>query len=217
MKTTLLNILLCCTTITVYSQQLHLASWAGYNRTAYDLAELNSTQSFFSYGARVAVGLERFQIGAEFEKHLTNPGFEFNDANNNPYLKEEFSNTYYGGLIRFNTAKVPAYRLGLVFKAGAGIYETHKDVFLLPGNTFSETITYPDKYLGFNAGVGISAPIYRYFHWELHYQFNYSNRPELDNIPSYNALHHSLHLGLSLNFVFGEAAKRSRRVLDSQN
>lgn len=198
------------------SQNLHLYSWSGYNRTAYSLSNLNSTESFLSYGGRLAFGLEKFQIGAEYETHLTHPSFITTDQDNNPLRKDQISNTYYGALFRFNSAKVPAYRLGLILKLGAGLHETKHIIYDLPDDIILDEIIYPDKYLGVNASIGISAPIYRYFHWELHYQFDYSKRPRAGGLEEYNALHHSLQLGISLNFVFGEAARRSKKVLESK-
>ena len=216
MKPIAILVFFCCFLGEIDGQNLHLTSWLGYNRTAYNLTGFESAQSYLTYGGLVAFGKEKFMFGAEYETQLTDPSFEIKDQNDIVIQKDQFSTTYYGGLIRFNTAKVPAYRLGLILKAGVGVYDIQKNVFALPDDKLTETITYPNKVLGLNASIGFSAPIYRFFHWELHYQFNYANRPELDNIPSYNAIHHSIRLGLSLNFVFGEAARRSKKVLESK-
>jgi len=71
--------------------------------------------------------------------------------------------------------------------------------------------------LGFNAGLGISAPIYTILHWEIGYQFNFVDRDEQMTraIPDYKAYYHSFQMGLSLNLVFGNVAKKCRRVITS--
>lgn len=204
------------------AQNLHLGGWSAFNRTAYDLPIYESNQTWLTYGARVAFGHQNLQIGGEFETNLTNPSFTVGDSSLADYRREEFNHTYYGGFIRYNSAKVPAHRLGLVLKAGAGLYDTNVTLFDLPEDRKIDTYNYSEKYLGFNASVGISSPIYELLHWELAYQFNYAKVPEMQTttavtIPEFNALSHSIQLGISLNFVFGKAAQRAKEVMKSRS
>ena len=129
--------------------------------------------------------------------------------------REEFEETYYGGFLRVNTSSLPAYRFGLIIKAGAGYYNTKRMLYALPSEVLENgsTIDYGKK-LGFNAGLGISAPIYTLLHWEIGYQFNAVQRDEM-TLPEHKGYYHSFQMGLSLNLVFGNVAKRCRRVIHS--
>ena len=40
-----------------------------------------------------------------------------------------------------------------------------------------------------------------------------SELPTLASIDDFRSTHHSLQLGVSLNFVFGEAARRSKEIM----
>lgn len=203
----------------VSGQNLHISPFAGFNRTAYEFENYQSNQSFYTYGARLAFGHENFQIGGEYETNLTEPSFVISDNNNVPFRRDEFSNTFIGTFIRWNTSEVPAYRLGLVLTVGAGFHETDFNSFSIPDDRILEATTFSDKYLGFNASLGFSGPIHELLHWELHYQFDYANIPELQSLvtpfPEFRAMNHSIQLGVSMNFVFGEAAKRSKRIINS--
>ena len=211
MKQVLLVLLLSTCAYMATAQQLFIEAFSGYNRTAYQ--ELETDQSnYIPLGFRLAGGLEHIQIGGEYRRHITNPSFSFSDD----LFKTEYEETYYGALIRGNFSSLPAYRFGLVLKAGAGYYNaterTYQDGALLDGFT----IEY-DKAFGWNAGIGISAPIAGLVHWEIGYQFNSVKReiPTPVNSPTLNMSYHSLQLGLSLNLVFGNTAKRCRRVISS--
>ncbi|MEM9819481.1 MAG: hypothetical protein AAF985_00355 [Bacteroidota bacterium] len=203
----------------LHGQQLFFEGFSGYNRTAYNLSEYNSAQGYVPLGFRIAGGFERIQLGAEYRRQITNPAFTFtNPTNGEDFRREEFVETYYGALLRANISSLPAYRFGLVLKAGAGFYNTTRQLYALPEEIIisDETFEY-DRRLGFNAGIGVSAPIYTLLHWEIGYQFNFVDRDEqlTRAIPEYQAYYHSFQMGLSLNLVFGNVAKKCRRVITS--
>ncbi|MDF1867562.1 MAG: hypothetical protein P1U70_22280 [Saprospiraceae bacterium] len=205
--------------IPLNAQHLHFSSYSGLNRTSYNLENYQTNQTYYSYGGRLAMGHENFQFGLEFETNLTNPIFSISDNLGNDIRKDEFSNTFYGALIRWNTSEVHAYRLGLVISIGGGFNDSKFESFSLPDNISIETKDYSKKYLGANASLGFSGPIRNVIHWELHYQFNFNQVPELDTslevIPKFEAIHHSIQIGLSINLVFGEAAIRSKEIINS--
>lgn len=204
----------------VQSQQLFLEVFSGYNLTAYSPPEYNKSSGYVPIGVRLAGGFERIQIGGEYRQNITNPSFTFatgTTGTSEPNEKQEFVETYYGGLIRINTSSLPAYRFGLIIKGGAGFYNYSQQFTNLADNQLidSETIDF-DKVLGFNAGLGISAPIHSLLHWEIGYQFNFANhKEELTRKLDYKAYYHSFQMGLSLNLVFGNVAKKCRRVISS--
>jgi len=201
-----------------FSQQLFVEAFSGYNLTAYDLQEYDPT-GYVPIGFRVAGGHEHVQLGVEYRQNITNPEFTFEGGDPLvPILREEFEETYIGGFIRGNLSSLPAYRFGLVLKAGAGYYNTKRSVYDLPSDVLQREATFEyDKKLGYNVGIGISAPIWTLLHWEIGYQFNAVERDEVmaQSIPGYKAYYHSFQMGLSLNMVFGNTAKKCRRVISS--
>ncbi len=194
----------------VNAQQLFFEAFSGYNMTTYEDFG-NSNEGYVPLGFRLAGGLEHVQIGGEYRRNISNPGFQLGD---NP-VRTEIEETYYGALLRGNVSTLPAYRFGLIIKAGAGYYNGKRLIYenevLLTGSTLEF-----DKTFGWNAGLGISAPIASLIHWEIGYQFNSVNR-EISGIGSkVNMSYHSFQMGLSLNLVFGNTAKRCRRVISSK-
>jgi len=182
--------------------------YSGINATAYDLSQYDEPQWYVPIGIRIAGGHEHVQLGAEFRKNITHPAFA------TELVKEEFDETYKGLFLRGNFSSLPAYRFGLVLKAGAGYYETTQNLYTLPGESLNQSLDY-EKVLGYNAGIGISSPIYTLLHWEIGYQFNYIDYSTVDTNPVYKGSYHSFQMGLSLNLVFGNTAKKCRRVISS--
>ncbi len=199
------------------AQQVFLEAYSGYNLTAYDLEGFSKSTGYVPIGVRVAGGLEHVQLGLEYNKNISDPKFTFKDAGGSELSKTEFSNEYYGALIRVNTSSLPAYRFGVVFKVGAGYYKTERSNFALPDETLvGPALTYDPK-IGFNAGIGFSSPIYTLLHWEIGYVFNYIKWDALSAaaVPAYNGYYHSIQVGLSLNLVFGKVAAKCRRLIKS--
>jgi len=194
----------------VNAQQLFFEAFSGYNITAYEsFGEEN--EGYVPLGFRIAGGLEHVQIGGEYRRNITNPKFQLTDS---PF-RTEVEETYYGAVLRGNLSKLPAYRFGLILKAGAGYYQGKEMTYENDALIAENTINY-DKTFGWNAGIGISAPIASLVHWEIGYQFNSVNRdiPGTGSVQQ-NMSYHSFQMGLSLNLVFGNTAKRCRRVISS--
>lgn len=201
--------------VSLSAQQLFVEIFSGYNKTAFELEKYSESVHFFPIGGRLAGGLEHAQIGVEYRQNLSNPEFIFKNTDKpaKEIQKDEFDMQYYGLFLRGNVSKIPAYRFGLIIKAGAGYYNhTLKQHNLITNQTIEHAY---DKIMGFNAGIGVSSPIYALLHWEIGYQFNMVRHPEEGPYEAYNAFYHSLQVGLSMNFVFGNTAKRCRRVLHS--
>ena len=185
-----------------------LEVFSGVNATAYDQQSYNETQWYVPIGVRIAGGHEHVQVGFEYRQNITHPSFDIFSQ------RHEFEETYKGLFLRGNFSSLPAYRFGLVLRAGAGYYESTQNHYVLPGEVLNEKIEF-ERQLGYNASIGVSSPIYTILHWEIGYQFNYVNRPEDSLFPekTYNASYHSFQMGLSLNLVFGNTAKKCRRVI----
>ena len=89
---------------------------------------------------------------------------------------------------------------------------TFENDVLLAENTIDH-----DKTFGWNAGLGISAPIASLVHWEIGYQYNAVSRDVLGITGEEQSFsYHSFQMGLSLNLVFGNTAKKCRRVISSK-
>lgn len=193
------------------AQQLFFEAFSGYNMTAYENVT-GGNQGYVPLGFRIAGGLEHVQIGGEYRRNITNPSFQVLDS---PFTTE-YEETYYGALLRGNVSTLPAYRFGLIIKAGAGYYQgkemTFENDVLISGNTIEF-----DKTFGWNAGIGISAPIASLVHWEIGYQYNAVSRDVIGITgEKQNFGYHSFQMGLSLNLVFGNTAKKCRRVISSK-
>ncbi len=190
-------------------QNLLLETYGGFNRTNYKDEERSGNQDFYTYGARVAGGLAHIQIGAELERSLTGAEFNLQEGNR----REIYRSDYAGAFLRVKLSSLPAHRFGLVLKAGAGFYDTEVELQFPDNPSLNIQGSYPEKALGYHFGIGISSPLYRTILWSLTYQFNGLKRESLDlggtPLPAYDANHHSLQLGLSVNLVFGEARRRA--------
>ncbi len=205
---------------TTNAQQLYYEVYSGYERTAYEHQDYNSPEGNVPIGVRVAGGLEHVQLGVQYQQQITNPSFSITEETTGLELgRNEFDTKYYGLFLRGNLSSLPAYRFGLVLMAGAGYYNTKVETYVLDDDKPSTTVEY-DKKLGYNARIGVSAPIYTFLHWSIGYQFNYIERDELTApyaFDAYKAFHHSFQMGLSMNMVFGNTQKKCRRVMSSPN
>jgi len=207
MKKAIFLSLFCFYLQTIFAQQLMVEVFSGVNYTAYDTKQYNEGQWYVPIGVRIAGGHEHVQIGVAYRKNITHPAFDTDLS------RKEFEETYKGIFLRGNFSSLPAYRFGLVLKAGAGYYEAVQNAYTLPTETLDLSHDF-DRALGYNVGLGVSSPIYTLLHWEIGYQFNYVERPEIVNVSNaYNASYHSFQMGLSLNLVFGNTAKKCRRVI----
>jgi len=199
---------------TLFAQQLYIDAFSGYNLTAYqDTPQYSDGTGYVPIGARIGGGLEHVQLGLEYQQQASNPVFEISNELGVRTFDQEFITTYYGGFVRGNLSTLPAYRFGVILMAGVGQYNTEVQQTDFLSQTM-QTIKY-DKTLGYNFKIGFSSPIYTILHWEFGYQINIVDRPENLGLPAHNAIHHSFQAGLSLNFVFGNVAKKCRRVIDT--
>ncbi len=207
MKKAILTIIFLTTFFLLHAQQLMFEVYSGINATAYDSDILNNETKWYPpIGFRIAGGHEHVQLGIEYRKNIDHPVFD-------GIQRIEFEETYQGLFLRGNFSSLPAYRFGLVLKAGAGYYEARQNNYSLPSETLEQSLDL-ERQLGYNAGIGVSAPIYTLLHWEIGYQFNFVERPDaLASDVTYRASYHSFQMGLSLNLVFGNTAKKCRRVM----
>ncbi|MEL6866015.1 MAG: hypothetical protein AAFP19_16430 [Bacteroidota bacterium] len=196
------------------AQQLFFETYSGYNLTSYDLEEFEDSEGYVPIGFRLAGGFERVQFGLEYNRNITDASFTSSDPSTGTDLfRTQFVNSYYGGLVRVNFSSLPAYRFGLVLKGGAGRYDTQVETYELPNESLRDPVVEYEPELGFNFGIGISSPIYTLLHWEIGYMYNLVKYAETTTgAPSYQGNFHSIQIGLSLNLVFGNTAKRCRQV-----
>lgn len=200
--------------IYAFTQQIFVEAYSGYNLTAYSGDVLESTQGYIPLGFKVAGGHEHVQIGIDYRQHITNPTFLPEDISaipTNP-VTQTINETFYGAFIRGNLSSLPAYRFGLIGSVGAGYYVPEINTF--SGETTENllnTVEY-DRKLGYNFYLGVSAPIFAQVHWEIGYQYNIIDH-ELNDEVIRGGNYHSIHVGLSGNFVFGNTEKRCRRVI----
>ncbi|MEO1628514.1 MAG: hypothetical protein AAFV25_25430 [Bacteroidota bacterium] len=198
----------CLFAFPVLGQQLFFEAFSGYNLTNYNLEGFDDQEGYIPLGFRLAGGFEHIQFGAEYHRDITNATFDQGD------FKTEFTNEYYGGLVRANFSSLPAYRFGLVLKAGAGLYNTSRQRLSVPASDpIGEAVEY-DPQFGFNAGIGFSSPIHTIVHWEMGYMFHYVKFDPLQaGAPGYDGFYHSFQAGFSINLVFGNVAKACRSVI----
>lgn len=210
MKKVHLSLLGLCLCTFLSAQQLFLEAFSGMNRTAFD-SEIYPEQDWYApIGIRIAGGAEHVQIGGEYHQSLSGAILNFkNDS------REEVESSYYGGFLRANLGRYPAFGFGIILKIGAGMYDNTHSVFDQSGNSEANVSYEYDPEFGMNGGIGVSIPIPNTMHLEIGYVYNYVDRPELDAIQGFKAHYHSIQAGLSWNFVFGDKAKRNKHLKDN--
>ncbi|MFK7806462.1 MAG: hypothetical protein AB8F74_01550 [Saprospiraceae bacterium] len=203
MQKTLFFLLAFLVTTTLSAQQLIVEAFSAYNLTAYDNDNLNQG-SYFPLGLRVAGGHEYVQLGLEYRQSITSPELEFKD---NPRRALQHDERYYGALVRVNISSLPVYRAGLVLKGGAGFYN-YEERQIETDNNLILNKNELGRQLGYNAGAGLSLPIYGMFHLEIGWQYNMVGRDAYVDeglaMPEYDANYHSFQFGFSTNFMFGK-------------
>ena len=204
MKKVLLPLLFFFSAFTLSAQQLYFEVFTGGNLTAYNDDFLGEEQWYVPIGVRVGGGLEHFQLGAEYKQNITNAQFDTEST------RFQFQEKYYGAFLRANLSVAPAYRVGLIFKGGAGYYDIKQQIYQLPTEGLIATVK-TDPVLGFNGGIGISAPIHTFVHSEFSYQYNYVKDGEIGDIGVGQLSYHSFQFGLSINLVFGRTAMRCHK------
>jgi hypothetical protein len=196
------------------AQQLFFETYSGYGFTAFDLPEIKQG-NFVPLGFRLAGGFEHVQFGGEYNTWVGSA--ELESTFDGQDFRADYKQSYYGGLARVNISSLPAYRVGLVLRFGAGVYNMEREVVSLPDEAIVSPKIDFDSQFGFTGGIGVSAPIYTLLHWELGYNFNYVKWDEQSGVPeAYNGFSHVINIGLSLNLVFGNTAKECRRVITTR-
>ncbi len=202
----------------LFAQQLFVEAFSAYNLTKFDHTDYSTQSGYFPIGFKIAGGHEHVQGGLEYHTGITNSEFEVFETNGSG-SNHKFEQSYYGLFVRGNLSSLPAYRFGLIGSMGVGYYSPTRKIYALEGegSEIGSALEY-EKNIGYNFYIGVSAPIWAQLHWELGYQFNAIKRQELVEfgIPEYGANFHSIHVGLSGNFVFGNTEKRCRRVYKSR-
>lgn len=194
-----------CTSLS--AQQLIIEAFSAYNLTAYDNDNLERG-AYFPLGLRVAGGHEYVQLGLEYRQSITSPEMELKEL---PTTAFQLDETYYGALVRINLSSLPVYRAGFVIKGGAGYYNYTQRLVETTSSLILDEHKF-DKILGFNAGAGLSLPIYGMFHLEIGWQYNIVGRDQrliegFEGLsPAYDANYHSFQFGFSTNFMFGKKA-----------
>ncbi len=196
----------CLMCLNLSAQQLMFEAFGDWNKTSYNKSDFVNKSIYMGYGARLAFGADHVQIGGEYRGNLSDPTFLFGNGN------WSFEESFVGGFIRTKLSRYPAMRFGLVLRGGLGVYNTTA-ILDSDGQIFKKDYK---SILGFNGGIGFSAPIYKYSRTmlEIGYIFNYAPRPELTitegrlPVPAHNGISHLISAGLSHNFVFGERAKK---------
>lgn len=201
------------------AQQLFLEAFSGGGRTVYEARPYSDAAEWLvPVGARVAGGLEHAQLGVEYHQTVAHPTFDIpNDLQFPTDLvrRETYELRYVGLFLRGNISRIPAYRIGLIFKAGAGYYTATLQQRSLPDERLEQTVEF-DRRLGYNGGIGTSIPIYQQLHVELGYRFHYAERDALASLGQRDRIrtsYHTFELGLSGNLVFGKTARRNRRIV----
>lgn len=215
MKKLIVMAVLSMATLTFLSaQQLFFEAHSGYGFTAFDLEEVEQ-DNFVPLGFRLAGGFEHVQFGGEYHTWLKSA--ELKTDIQNQEFRTDFKQSYYGGLARVNISSLPAYRIGLVLRLGAGVYNMERETVSLPDEAVVSPKVEFDSQFGYTGGIGVSAPIYTLLHWELGYTFHYVKWDEQAAVPkAYNGFSHVINIGLSLNLVFGNTAKECRRVISTR-
>lgn len=190
--------------------QLHINSTRALNK----VDVLSEVVNGIALGGQLAVGTNRFQVGVEAENGFSVRPF-FGEI---PDTTFESTSSFLGGFIRANFSSIPAYRLGFVAKIGAGLYED--DLTRMIVGEENMTIRYPKKILGYNAGIGLSGPIKKRFHWDFMYQLNYHQRPDLNTpelqIDQHNAWVHAFKFGMSMNLIFGKTKQQADEMISGR-
>lgn len=198
----------------LFGQQLHFQVFYAPMRPNYNTTLFDNIRNGGVWGGKFALGTNRIQLGIESENAFSVPSI----LGEIPDTSYQIDNTFIGGFIRANFSSIPAYRLGVVTKIGIGYFEDKGTQEIVNQENF--TFSYPDKILGFNAGIGLSGPIKKQFHWEFMYQLSFHQRPEIVMedliIPKHNAWQNAFQFGISMNFIWGKAKREAEAMISGR-
>ncbi|MEO1260943.1 MAG: hypothetical protein AAFZ15_19240 [Bacteroidota bacterium] len=203
-----------CLTCQLTAQQLYVEVFSGRNRTNYDILPYESGDGYWPIGLRVAAGADHLQLGAEFSSHINKSRFEIRDTATNEKLGEHrFSSNYYGLFVRGKISRYPARRFGITLLAGLGYLDLSRQSTI---ETALGTLEY-ETTLCYNGGVGISLPSQSLGMVEVGYHYYHADFSANENLPTMIGSYHSIHLGFSLNFVFGKRKKAYKAIMKKIN
>ena len=192
------------------AQQLYMEAFTGRNRTNYNIAPYETGKGYWPLGLRVAAGADRLQLGAEYSTHLSRSKFEIKDTTTNEKIGEhQFKSIYYGLFLRSKISRYPARRFGITLLAGAGYLNVQRSSSV---DSEIENAEYK-RTLAYSGGVGIAIPSQSIGMVELGYYYYYTDLAANGNLPSMIGSYHSIHLGVSLNFVFGQRKKEYFNIM----
>lgn len=197
----------------VQAQYVYADIFGALQTTRYDFP-YDGDVRYLSYGARLAAGWHKLQLGVEYQQQLSDPTLDLG-VNNLPFGTDTYDEQFFGFFLRSKLARYPAARSGVVLMAGAGVYDTQV-TFEEAAGTLKVAHAY-DKYIGLNGGLGLSFPIGKFVMLETAYRIYYAERPAIPNFrDSYTATYHSVQLGLSYNLVFGSVRDRYEEILQNK-
>ena len=189
------------------AQQLYLEAFTGRNRTSFNLPIYTNPTWFSPLGAKIAFGLDHLQLGGEYSFNWSKPSFELKDTT--IVGSHIYKHTYYGLLLRGKISRYPARRFGLTLNIGAG-YMALTRTSKIDGEPASLAYS---KTPSFNGGIGISIPTQGKGMIELGYTYYYVDFPKTDYLPAMLGSYYSIHIGYSLNFVFGKRAAEYDKIM----
>ncbi len=191
------------------AQSYYLEGWLSTDRTAWRIDRYNRAGRYFSGGLRLAAGTEHLQIGVAWGTDLTHPEFVIVNSTGTSGTRESFDSQWWVVFTRLNFSSLPARRFGFVLHMGLGRQQTLWTIWREPeGQLLAHTQL--DQGLMWQAGFGLSVPLYKWLHMELRYEYAQVRR-QPTNLPvvgAYTAGGHRLSTGLSLNFAGKKARGR---------
>lgn len=207
MKPSLLTSLCICIALlfanALSAQQLYVEGYLGRNRTNFSPSPNNGKDWYTMLGARVAGGFDHFQLGFEASNNLSKAKFDIlNVAQDSIIGTYQYRQQYFGLFVRSKISKYPARRFGLHLLAGLGLTQMERTA----SANIREKISY-ETAPSYNGGIGISIPSQGLGMVELGYMYYHTVIKESVNYPKTVGSYHSIHLGFSLNYVFGKRAK----------
>ena len=195
----------------LFSQQLYLQPFAARNITKYDVSPFSDRpQGHFSWGVRLAAGIDHLQLGGEYHQNFTDPKWIESDEQGTELGETRFENSFYGVFLRSKVCRYPAKRFGIVLRGGIGLHDS-KRITTVPGN--SPEASY-DQTVGYNGGIDLSFPVAFRVMIELGYAYYHVNFDEIDPLVKLRGSYHSIQAGMSLNLVFGKRAEEYKKIKD---
>jgi|GEM_PF-3836479 len=148
-------------------------------------------------------GLTHLQAGLETNFQIVPPTYYFYDpfVESEKRAKEVIKEKYYGGFLRFNTAKNPRENVGFIMKAGVGQFKATKKILLLPSNNEYQELDY-EPALEFNGEMGLAIPIPEVLCLTIQYGFSFRKYKMLFQdieLEKFTMKSHTIYVGVALH------------------